>query len=238
MLRACPIQRWLAAALLACAVACGGAPSRGPLVYETGRRAAVTADGLHRVKSYRISGAYLRPGVSFAPYRRLLVAPVEISYKNPPQTPPLGGGRGNFPLPDLDLERLRTAFQQALESELAESRDFEVVDAPGPDVLQVNARIADLVVNTPPQRGRERVYMVEVGEMTGVLDLADSESMELLGRLAERTTLRPQGGTGGLYGPSLADASDARLLFRHWARLLREGLEELVRAGVIPEPDA
>ncbi len=37
--------------LLACG---GGSSSRGPIEYESGRRAAVTVDGLHRVKARRI----------------------------------------------------------------------------------------------------------------------------------------------------------------------------------------
>jgi len=223
-----------ALALAACALACQSEPAEGPIHWETGRRAAVTPDGLHRIVSYRVGSAWLRPGASFAGYRKVLIAPVSVAYATPPRP---GGGRGNFPLRPDEMDRMRRTFQEVLEAEFAEDSPFELATEPGPDVLLVTARIVDLVVNTPPGGERGDVLVGVTGSMTGILDAADSETGMPLARIADRRVLQP-GGPGArlrLAGPSEWVA--IRLSFRRWARLLREGLEELVTAGPLPHPE-
>ena len=221
------------AALAGVVVACG-ARAPGPAIeYETGHRAAVTLDGLHRVKARRIGAAYLRPGASFVGYDKLLVAPVSVFYKRTPRSHGgSGGGRGNFALEPHEMERFRQAFQEALESELASSPSFTLVTEPAPDALRITGHIVDLVVNTPPERGRDQVYVAVSGEMTMILDVADSQSLEPLGRLAERREVMPAGGS--LRRSGVAEIAEVRRLFRSWAKVLREGLEELVTFGPIP----
>ena len=166
-------RRRLAAALLAATgvLACQSAPAPGPVHWQTGRRAEVTPDGLHRIVTYRVSSAWLRPGASFAGYRKVLIAPVSVAYKTPPRPVPAAGGdgRGNYPLSPTQLDRMRRMFREALEAEFAESA-FEVVAEPASDVLRVTIHVVDLEVNTPPETGRNRVYVSVAGEMTGILD--------------------------------------------------------------------
>jgi hypothetical protein len=213
--------------------ACGGHAPGPAIQYETGRRAAVTVDGLHRVKARRIGSAYLRPGANFVGYDQLLVAPVSVFYKRKPRT--TGGGRGNFALEPHEMERFRTAFQEALESELAKSPSFTLVKEPSPDTLRITGHIVDLVVNTPPEKGRDRVYVAVSGEMTLILDVADSQSLEPIGRLAERREVQPAG--GALRRSGVAEFAEVRRIFRTWSKVLREGLEELVTLGPIPPLD-
>jgi hypothetical protein len=226
----------LAAALLAAAgaLACQSEPPAGPVHWETGRRAAVSPDGLHRIVAFRVGSAWLRPGVNFTGYRRVLIAPVSVAYKTPPRP---GGGRGNFPLRPNEMELMRRTFQEVLEAEFAENSSFELVTEPGPDVLLVTARIVDLVVHTPPVDGLGEILVGVTGKMTGILDAADSESGMPLARIADRRVLQP-GGPGArlrVGGPSEWVA--IRLTFRRWARLLREGLDELATAGPLPQPE-
>jgi hypothetical protein len=232
-----PRRRCLAAALLsaACALACRSEPASGPVVWQTGRRAEVTPDGLHRVQSFRVDLAYLRPGASFVGYRRVLIAPVSIAYATRPRP---GGRRGNFPLEASEMERMRLTFQEVLEAEFAEHSPFELVTEPGPDVLLVTAGIVDLVVNTPPRdsEGRGDVLVAVTGAMTGILDVADSETGMPLARVADRQVLEPAGPGARLRVGGPSEWQAIRLTFRRWARLLREGIEELVTAGPLPHP--
>ena len=72
------------------------------------------------------------------------------------------------------------------------------------------------------------------GEMTGILDVADSTSGVSLGRIADRRRIAP--GAAGLV-PSRGGESEwfeIRSIIREWAKLLREGIEELVTAGPLP----
>ena len=91
-----------------------------------------------------------------------------------------GGGRGNFALEPHQMERLRQEFQEALETELAGSPSFTLVTEPSPEALRITGHIVDLVVNTPPEHGRDKVYVAVSGEMTMILDVADSQSLEPL----------------------------------------------------------
>jgi hypothetical protein len=234
-----PERLRLAGALLAavCALGCQSEPAPGPVHWQTGRRAEVTPDGLRRIVTYRVSSAWLRPGASFAGYRKVLIAPVTITYARPPRAAPLtdGDGRGNYPLTPAQMDRMRRMLREALEAEFADSA-FEVVAEPASDVLRVTVHIVDFEVNTPPETGRNRVYVSVAGEMTGILDLADSGTGISLGRIADRRRIAP-GGSG--LAPSRGGESEwfeIRSIFRDWAGLLREALDELVTAGPLPQP--
>lgn len=230
---------------LACAVssvACGAGSSRpgAPIEYETGRRAAATLDGLHRVKARRISVAYLRPGASFAGYRSVLIEPVEVFYKRPPNDPRgmRGSGRGNWALEPRDMDLFRSLFQEALEKQMSQSQIFTIVDTPSPETLRIRGHIVDLVVNTPPERGPDIVFVSVSGEMTLILDVSDSQSLRPLARLSERREIKPGGSGGGLRRSGVHEWAEVRRIFGRWAQLLREGLEELPTLGPVPPRDS
>jgi len=216
--------------------------------YETGKRAAATADGLYRLKSRRVAAAYLRPGASFVGYRKLLIAPVEIFYKGEEKR---ARPRRKATLSPAEDERFRRIFQKALEEELGASPSFEIVEEPAPDALRVRAHVVDLVVDALTEQGGSTVYSLGAGEMTVLLDVADSESGVPIARLVDRkrigsnesvsaADLHPYAASGGV-GTGATRSADAqwthtRRLFRRWARMLREGLEELIVLGPVPEP--
>ena len=231
-------------------VGCAGGGGGPPVQYETGTRAAVTADGLHRVKARRIGAAYVRPGVSFVGYRKLVIAPVEVYTKRERQ--PARGGRGNLALSPIEMERFRRIFQEALEEELGASQSFTLVEEPAPDALLVRGHVVDLVFNTPREQGGSKVYSLAGGDMTVLLDVADSQSRVSIARLVDRKRIGSSGtmtgadlhpyaatigvGTGAARGVDVQWTA-ARRIFRSRARLLREGLEELIVLGPIPEHD-
>ncbi len=228
--------------LAAVAFACGGTSPQGPggpIEWETGRRAAVTGDGLHRVKARHIAEAYLRPGASFTGYRSVLIEPVEVFYKHTPASPRGRSGPGNYALEPKDLERLRGLFREALVAEFEKSALFSVVTERGPGVLRVRTHLVDLVVHAPPEHGRDRVFIGVAGELTLILDVSDSVSLQPLARLHERRQVQPS--TGPFDSLGAADLRRAgfewgelRRMFRRWAAVLRAGLEELPTRGPVP----
>ena len=132
------------------------------------------------------------------------------------------------------MERLRNLFQEALESEFAESHVFSITDKPAPDVLRVRAHLVDIVVLTPPQRS-DHVYVGDAGELTMILDVSDSQSRVPLARLSERAKLTPPGVGVELNRPGY-EWGQLRRLFRKWSSLLRGGLEALPSLGPVPPP--
>jgi hypothetical protein len=232
-----------AALWAALAAACGGA-ALGPqpsVEYESGRRAAVTADGLYRIKTWRPTNAYLKPGALFTTYRAVVIDPVSVSYARPPRrAPAFDSAEGDFALEPLEMERFEALFRSSLEAELAGSRYFEIVREAAPDALRITPLIDDLVVKVPPERDRDIVYASVIAELTVILDVADSQTGESLARMAGRRRLIPT--QGDISGRNVLSRSgdykwvEFENTFREWGRLLREGLEELATLGPIPAP--
>jgi hypothetical protein len=228
-------------ALAVLAAACG---SSGPprIDYEEGD-AATTADGLRRVRSYRVGAAFVRPGASLESYRRIKLADVTVSYKRPPRVESdraleqHAGSRGNYALSERNMQRLEDEFQKVFEDELRKSEVFEVVDEAGPDVLLVAGHIVDLVVEAPGEgsAGRDRVWVKQSGEMTLVLDVRDSQSNAALARMADRRAVQAGGGNTPYRSDAVSNTSAVRTLFRRWARQLREALDGLHQLPEIPE---
>jgi hypothetical protein len=237
-LRASIPQRALIWAPLLClATACTqSAPS---IRYKTSGDMPVTADGLHRIESVRVGAVYLKPGARFAGYDAILVDPVTVSYKSPPQRASASNrSRGNFALSESQMDRLKRSFQEAFEQELEKSEAFQLVTEPGPTALRVSGHIVDLVVDAPPQRGSDRSFIMSAGEMTLILEVRDSLTREPLARLADRRAIRPtQAGAGRVYYSNPArNWAEVRNRMQHWATLLREGLDHLKQLPEVPEP--
>jgi len=217
---------WLAAGSLPGCVA--PQPKRAEVV--TGSRAEVSEDGLHRLRNAGFKNAWAKPEADFGSYDKVILQLVKIRYKRKPRTTRTSSTRANFALSQSQLERMQRYFREIFEEELATSSGFELVSEPGPDVLFIGASIIDLVVSVPTESsaGREMVLTSSTGKMTLMLEVYDSESGEILARLAERREARSSAGAGhnDLYwSNSVTNSDSVRRLFKRWARILRERLD-------------
>ena len=244
-----------ALAVAVAATGCAGGAGGPPVQYETGRRAATTADGLQRLKSRQVAAVYLRPGARLVGYRKLLIAPVEVFYES------AGSRAGSLPaaiLPPAEHDRLRRSFQNALEEELGASPSFAIVEESAPDALRVRVHVVELAVKSLTTKGGVPVYSFGGGDMTVLLDVSDSLSAVSIARLVDRkrvgpiemvsrdqmllsrahsATLAPRrlGVGSGEIRSAEAQWMNSRRLFRRWASVLRKGLEELIVLGPVPE---
>jgi hypothetical protein len=101
-----------------------------------------------------------------------------------------------------------------------------VADA-GDDVLILRPAIIDLDLTAPdiPVAGRSKTYVASTGAATLYLELYDSVSGEILARIVDRRRL---GNYGHMqWSNSVTNRAEARRLFARWAKLLREGLDEI-----------
>ena len=103
-------------------------------------------------------------------------------------------------------------------------------------MLRLSGRIVNLVVNVPPTRGREADFVQNAGEMTLILVMRDSQTGELLGRVADRRAIRP--GSAGLSmvweSGSVRNWGAVRDVFSNWARMLRHALDDLREVPHVP----
>jgi hypothetical protein len=181
----------------------------------------VTADGLHRVESpFGVSSiVFVRPGVSLEEYDQVMLDPVRLRYLRTSAR-------------HLDAESqeiLEARFEDALKKQLEKSEVYTLVEAPGPNVLRVQASIVDLDVTAPPDTApsaRTTVFVSSAGAMTALLEISDSRSNQVLMRAADRQQVSDVAGT--LYENSpTANLADAAVLFRHWALRLRGWLDHV-----------
>lgn len=198
-------------------VACGPQPTQPR---PTG---AVNIEGLQQVRSQNFEAAFVRPGVRFGDYRKLMVDELELAFRTPDRE------QNQFALGEDQKTRFRTAMATAFGEELGKLEAAEIVTEPGADVLALHVRVQDIVARAPGRRvggGRAGFALETVGEMTLVLELRDSESEEVLVRAFDRRAFE---GAAMVSGDSVVSTwQGVERIVARWASRTREGLENLL----------
>lgn len=182
--------------------------------------------GLQRTDVRGMDLAYQRSGVSLAPYRRVMLRPVGISFqRNWVRT---AGQNMRSPVPPRDLQRLVDELSVVVREQAGrelERGGYALADAPGPDVLEIDLRVTELSLNAPdfPTAGRTRSYSQSYGELNLVADLRDSVSGEVLMSVFDHNLGRD---FQQLRLTTRADnVFEVGLVAREWARALHRQLE-------------
>ncbi len=184
-----------------------------------------TEDGLQKVAVKGIDVAYVRTGSSLAPYKRLMLDPVEVAFSKD-WDPEKTGSR--MKLTEEEREKIRTdlakLFTRTFKEELKKG-GYPIVDKPAPDVLRVTVGLIDVYINAPDVMtpGRTRTYVVNAGRMTLVAELRDSETGASLARIADQREARDD--TFLQVASSVENSAEARAMISNWARILRARLD-------------
>lgn len=183
-------------------------------------------DGLQKVKVKGIDLAYARPGASLAGYDKIIIDPVEVSFRKD-WDPSRTGSRMKITAKEREDIRSGVAkiVQEEFAKELGKGGAYQIVTEAGPDVLRLRADIADLYVNAPDLMtpSRTQTYTISAGEMTLVAELVDSESGQAIARVVDR---RESQGTGMMtLTNSVVNRQEASSIASAWARILRKRLD-------------
>jgi len=226
------------AVLAAFVWALGCAAPRRSIDFQAVSSAPATADGLRQVEGRDVSAAYMRPEVVFGAYDEVFIDPLRVSHKD-----------GTRPLNQASMDRLVGIFEESFAAQLGRSEAFTVVSERGPRTLRITSRIVNLDVQMATYRGGETKMVMDSGEMTLILDVRDSQTGESLARIADRRRIRPQGVTGkgtghrGGFASAGYESSPVnvwgalREIVNEWARILRQGLDDLHAQAPVPIPD-
>lgn len=190
---------------------------------SVGPDAELSFDGLNRVNHARFAGVWIRDGVDFSAYGKLLVLPAEIAYKKDPAK---GGRDAGYELDERQMEKLRELFRDVFRAEVVDKGGWEVVQEPGPDVLLAQPGLIDLVVSVPTKSnaGRGGNWVSSYGSMTLVVQLYDSQTRRILARVIDRQEVVPS--AGAEFSKAEMSASiELRVFFQKWAERLREGMD-------------
>lgn len=176
--------------------------------------AKVTTTVYERPSNAVVEAAFVKPGVDFSRYSKLTTEGLEIYYPTAAR-----------PVPEADIERIRSIFRDAFRRAVGDR--YPVVDEAGPDVLEVRAQLIDMAITGArtdySASGRLR-DLVARGELTFIMEVADSGTGEVLARAADRTT--DIGSAGGA-----ASWQDVEAAADYWARLFRDWLDRSLQAA-------
>ena len=188
-------------------------------------------DGLQRVDIRGLDLVYVRPGASLAPYRRVLLRPVSVSFqRNWARTAAQSTGTRVF---ERDIQHVREDMATVVREEVArelERGGYTLVDQPGEDVLELDVRVTELFLNAPdlPGAPQTRSYSMSFGEMNLVAELRDSITGAVAMRILDRALGREY--PVFRFTTRVENTRDVGNAAQDWARVLRRQLE-LARAS-------
>jgi len=119
------------------------------------------------------------------------------------------------------MERIKsdvaTLFERVFTDRL-EAAGFEVVDVAAEDVLLLRPSIINLDVTAPDNMGagRSRTFTTSPGTATLYIELYDSLSGDIIGRAADRQTVRKAGGMLS-WSSRVTNRGDAQRMIGRWA---------------------
>lgn len=220
------VLRWLAAALLF-------TPAGAAFAADTPE----SWDGLVEVKPKRMDAAFLLPGADFRPYTKVMIDPTQVAFqkdwfKRMNDTRDLSR-RVSKEEAEQILAAARTNFDEVFAETYAKA-GYAVVTTPGPDVLRVSTAVVNLYINAPDvgSSGMSKTFTTEAGEATLFVEVRDSQSGALMGRVIDRR--ETQGIAGRTQANRATNTTEFRLLFQNWAGITIQGLEELKAHSPVP----
>jgi hypothetical protein len=185
-------------------------------------------DGLVKVKAKRVDLAYLLPNADFRGYTKVMIDPTEVSFRKNWQRDSNDVTMGKH-VSDEDARRILDEAQKGFNKMFVEGYQkagYQVVTAPGPDVLRLSTALVDLDVEAPDtmDAGITRTYTHEAGGAIFVVEARDSLSGQLLGRAVD-------GQETSDFGPYIrnraTNAGAFEQLFDEWVKTSVKGIAEL-----------
>jgi uncharacterized protein DUF3313 len=212
-------------AALACAQMAAAQSEASAPLSKAQATSAWSEEGLQPLKVKGLDVVYARANADLGAYARILLGPVTVAFQRGWERNAVPGARR--PVSAAESQRIRDRLAKLVRAEVVQelgSAGYELVDAPGDNVLEVDLAIVNLQVNAPDLGvGRTTSYAVSAGEMTLVAELRDSASGEVLMRVFDRALarewFRPQRIT------SVDNAAEARTAAQGWAKALRTELD-------------
>jgi hypothetical protein len=218
----------------------------GALVLAAGLAAVPTAlgktpdtwDDLVKVDSQKFDAAYLLPGADFGTYTKVIIDPTEAAFQKNWQRDYNATVSGGNRISDEEAREILAAVQDGFQETFVKAYQdagYQVVTAPGPDVIRLRTAILNLDIAAPDQMtaGRSRTYAREAGHATLSIEARDSMSGAILARGIDKRDI------GDSYfmmqRTSVSNRSDFQRVFSKWAEMSVEGLAALRAMPAVSE---
>jgi len=188
-----------------------------------------TVEGLPRIKHKRLSAAYWEPDATLATYTKIMIESPDVSFRKNWQRDQNSSRGTSSRVTVAYMEEVRQdlskRFVEIFTKELQERGDYEVVSEAGEDVLLLQPEIVDLDVYAPDVKApmRSTTYTTSAGRMTLQMDLVDSGTQALIGRVIDRRRARED--SFGQISNSVTNRAEGDRMLRRWAQILRDALD-------------
>lgn len=196
-------------------------------------------DGLQKVPSKTLDEAWLLPGADFGGYRKVLLEPIEVSFRRNWErdinrsSPPSARPRVTAEEAERIRQWMGEDFSTVLKKDLADA-GFDLVGEPGPDVLRLKPVLMNVYLNAPDtfgQVGRVDAYSFEAGEATLAIEARDSVLGTLLGRAVDERRTRESRVLQ--WSTEVSNRGEFGQVFSRWSQIVVDGLRAL---QVAPPP--
>ena len=181
---------------------------------------------------------YVLPGADFRPYTKVMLDKTEVAFRKDWQKNMNDTRSVSRKIDDDEAAKIMAAASSNFTdvwTKALNKAGYQVVATPGPDVLRLSTSIANLYINAPDtmEAGRVHTYTAEAGEATLILEVRDSRTNALLGRVVDRRETRSQ--VAMQPANRVTNQADFRSLFSQWASIAGKGLDELKAISPVPE---
>lgn len=189
-----------------------------------------TWDNLVEVDARGFDSAYLAPGTDFSAYTKVMIAPTSVAFKRNWLRDYNRDARPSDRLSEADAAKMRDEIKSGFEQIFTDAytkAGYQVVTAPGPDVLMLQTSLLDIDIVAPDvaTSARVKTYSKEAGRATFALEARDSMSGAILGRGVDKRTIDDS--AFFVRRTSVSNRSDFEQAFRRWADLSVEALGKL-----------
>lgn len=198
----------------------------------------VTPEGLTLIKGAKADVVYLRSGVSFTGYTKLMLIEPTIAFRKDWQKDTKRNEARGW-VTDDEMAGMIAMGKKILVEEFAKTlmaAGYTFVQTPGPDVLMLRPAIQELDIPAPDPSNQigsyNRVYAEQSGEATLAVELYDSVTGQLLARAYDRTSGDNPAFNRRSERTQQTNIQDAHLAMREWAKMLAKGLERAKAAKV------
>lgn len=186
-------------------------------------------DGLELIKHDRHKAIYRKPGADFSPYDRVAILECFVAFRENWMRDYNRDVRDlSHKVTQDDMDRIKKAlsdeFLKIFKEEL-EKGGYQVVDTGAEDVLLLRPAIIDLDVTAPDtmSAGMSRTYSASAGSMTLYMEVYDSVTSAILGRVVDAEAAR---NTGMMHVSNrVTNKAEADRILRRWAGRLVDKLD-------------
>jgi hypothetical protein len=217
--------------LVSTALVCTVMTFSTPVLAAKQKLPEVSSDGLHLVPKSKVRIAYMKPGVSLEKYDQVKILDCYVEFAKDWQRDynmdeiGINGRVTNKDVQEIS-QRLSAEFNKEF-TKVLEKKGYPVVDNVGPDVLLLRPALLNVEVTAPDLMtpGMSTELVRSAGSMTLYMELYDSATSELIGRIVDP---EQDLGMGEVANRATNTAAADRIISR-WASLLAEHLAEVAK---------